>query len=82
VSTASGPSCGDRRLVLTVTCPDSTGIVATVTGFIAEHGGSVVEAAQHGDLQAGRVGARAARTRSFDITRRPEVPGRHTTNPR
>ena len=43
-----------RRLVLTVTCPDRTGIVAAVTGFIASHGGSVVEAAQHGDLTTGR----------------------------
>ena len=39
-----------RRLILTVTCPDRTGIVAAVTGFIASHGGWVVEAAQHGDL--------------------------------
>jgi formyltetrahydrofolate deformylase len=43
-----------RRLVLTVTCPDGTGIVAAVTGFIAAHGGWVVEAAQHGDLNTGR----------------------------
>ena len=43
-----------RRLVLTITCPDGTGIVAAVTGFIAEHGGWVVEAAQHGDLATGR----------------------------
>ena len=43
-----------RRLVLTVTCPDGTGIVAAVTGFIAAHGGWVVEAAQHGDLHTGR----------------------------
>ncbi len=43
-----------RRLVLTVTCPDGTGIVAAVTGFIASHGGWVVEAAQHGDLNTGR----------------------------
>jgi len=43
-----------RRLVLTVTCPDRTGIVAAVTGFIASHGGWVVEAAQHGDLATGR----------------------------
>jgi formyltetrahydrofolate deformylase len=40
--------------VLTVTCPDRTGIVAAVTGFIASHGGWVVEAAQHGDLATGR----------------------------
>ncbi|MGA2522479.1 MAG: formyltetrahydrofolate deformylase [Acidimicrobiales bacterium] len=43
-----------RRLVLTVTCPDRTGIVAAVTGFIAAHGGWVVEAAQHGDLSTGQ----------------------------
>jgi formyltetrahydrofolate deformylase len=43
-----------RRLILTVTCPDGTGIVAAVTGFIADHGGWVVEAAQHGDLVTGR----------------------------
>jgi formyltetrahydrofolate deformylase len=43
-----------RRLVLTVTCPDRTGIVAAVTGFIAAHGGWVVEAAQHGDLISGQ----------------------------
>ncbi len=43
-----------RRYVLTVTCPDGPGIVAAVTGFIAQHGGWVVEAAQHGDLSTGR----------------------------
>ncbi len=43
-----------RRYVLTVTCPDRIGIVAAVTGLIAGHGGSVLEAAQHGDLQTGR----------------------------
>jgi formyltetrahydrofolate deformylase len=43
-----------RRYVLTVTCPDRIGIVAAVSGFIAEHGGWVLEAAQHGDLSTGR----------------------------
>ena len=42
-----------RRYVLTITCPDRIGIVAAVTGFIASHGGSVLEAAQHGDLSSG-----------------------------
>jgi formyltetrahydrofolate deformylase len=42
-----------RRYVLTITCPDRIGIVAAVTGFIAGHGGSVLEAAQHGDLHSG-----------------------------
>jgi formyltetrahydrofolate deformylase len=40
-----------RRYVLTVSCPDRIGIVAAVTGFIAMHGGWVLEAAQHGDLR-------------------------------
>ena len=40
--------------ILTVTCPDGTGIVAAVTGFIAAHHGWVIEAAQHGDLNTGR----------------------------
>jgi formyltetrahydrofolate deformylase len=43
-----------RRYVLTVTCPDRVGIVAAVTGLIAAQGGSVLEAAQHGDLGSGR----------------------------
>ncbi len=43
-----------RRYVLTITCPDRVGIVAAVTGLIAGHGGSVLEAAQHGDLGSGR----------------------------
>jgi formyltetrahydrofolate deformylase len=42
-----------RRYILTITCPDRIGIVAAVTGFIAGHGGSVLEAAQHGDLTTG-----------------------------
>jgi formyltetrahydrofolate deformylase len=43
-----------RRYVLTITCPDRIGIVAAVTGMIADHGGSVLEAAQHGDLSSER----------------------------
>ncbi len=42
-----------RRYVLTITCPDRIGIVAAVTGLIASHGGSVLEATQHGDLSSG-----------------------------
>jgi formyltetrahydrofolate deformylase len=43
-----------RRFILTLACPDRVGVVAAVTGCIAEHGGWVVEAAQHGDLATGR----------------------------
>ncbi|HVT41951.1 MAG TPA: formyltetrahydrofolate deformylase [Acidimicrobiales bacterium] len=42
-----------RRYILTITCPDRIGIVAAVTGLIAGLEGSVLEAAQHGDLEAG-----------------------------
>jgi formyltetrahydrofolate deformylase len=43
-----------RRYILTITCPDRVGIVAAVTSLIAGRGGSVLEAAQHGDLYSGR----------------------------
>src|SRR6185437_7436923 len=43
-----------RRLILTIDCPDTVGVVAAVTGYVAKHGGSVLEAAQHGDLSTGR----------------------------
>ena len=43
-----------RRYILTITCPDRVGIVAAVTGLIAGRGGSVLQAAQHGDLDSGR----------------------------
>jgi formyltetrahydrofolate deformylase len=43
-----------RRYILTVTCPDRVGIVAAVTGLIAGHRGSVLQAAQHADLDSGR----------------------------
>ncbi|MBJ8339736.1 MULTISPECIES: formyltetrahydrofolate deformylase [Antrihabitans] len=43
----------DRRIVLTLGCPDSVGIVARITGFIAENGGSIVEAGYHADAATG-----------------------------
>lgn len=39
---------------LVVTCPDRLGIVARVSSFIAEKGGSITEANQHSDLETGR----------------------------
>ncbi len=35
--------------ILTITCPDKTGIAARVFGFIADQGGFITEAAQFGD---------------------------------
>jgi formyltetrahydrofolate deformylase len=45
-----GDNSGVRRYILTANCPDRSGVVAAVTGFIAGHGGWVLEAAQHSDL--------------------------------
>lgn len=42
-----------RLFVLTMSCPDRIGIVAAVTGFLAEHGGWIVEANYHADQKAG-----------------------------
>jgi formyltetrahydrofolate deformylase len=43
----------DRRYVLVAGCPDRTGIVARLSTFIAEQGGSIVEAAYHADPDTG-----------------------------
>lgn len=36
---------------LLIACPDRSGIIAAVAGFIAEHAGNIVEADQHSDPQ-------------------------------
>jgi formyltetrahydrofolate deformylase len=43
----------ERRYVLTLTCPDTTGIVARITGFLAAAGGWIVEAGYHSDADTG-----------------------------
>jgi formyltetrahydrofolate deformylase len=43
----------ERRYVLTLTCPDTTGIVARIAGFLAEAGGWIVEAGYHSDVDSG-----------------------------
>lgn len=42
-----------RRYVLTLGCPDRTGIVARISAFLAEQGGSITEAAYHADADSG-----------------------------
>ncbi len=39
---------------LTITCPDRAGIIAAVTGFIAQYDGFIVEASYHTDVAAQR----------------------------
>lgn len=64
------PVQDDRRYVLTLGCPDRPGIIAGITSFIAEFGGSIVEAGYHSDPDTGwfftRQAIRAA-TVSFGL---------------
>ncbi|MFT4192372.1 MAG: formyltetrahydrofolate deformylase [Comamonas sp.] len=39
--------------ILTLSCPDRTGIVHAVSGFLLEHGGNIEEAAQYSDTGTG-----------------------------
>jgi formyltetrahydrofolate deformylase len=43
-----------RRYTLTISCPDRTGIIAAVSGFIAQHGGFITEASYHTEQEAQR----------------------------
>jgi formyltetrahydrofolate deformylase len=43
-----------QRFVLTLSCPDRTGIVARITTFLADIGGWITEAAYHSDAESGR----------------------------
>jgi formyltetrahydrofolate deformylase len=43
----------DPRYVLTLSCPDTTGIVARIAGFLADAGGWIVEAGYHSDPTTG-----------------------------
>jgi formyltetrahydrofolate deformylase len=44
----------ERRYTLTLSCPDKVGIVAAVSGFVAQHGGWIVEASYHTDVESQR----------------------------
>jgi len=52
----------DRRYVLTLGCPDRPGIIARITSFIAEFGGSISEAGYHSDAEIGWFFTRQAIT--------------------
>lgn len=43
----------DHTYVLTLGCPDRTGIVAAISGFLSEIGGWITEAAYHSDQTSG-----------------------------
>lgn len=52
-SPASSDASTDRQFILTLGCPDRTGIVARISGFLADVGGWIVEAAYHSDAETG-----------------------------
>jgi len=43
-----------NRYILTLSCRDARGIVAAVSGFLAENGGFIIESAQFGDASTGQ----------------------------
>lgn len=43
-----------KRYILTLFCTDTHGIVAAVSGFLAQSGGFIIESAQFGDFSTGR----------------------------
>ena len=43
----------ERRYVITLSCPDTTGIVARIAGFLADAGGWITEAGYHSDPGTG-----------------------------
>ncbi len=44
----------EHRYMLTLSCPDRVGIVAAVSGFVAQQGGWIVEASYHTDQETQR----------------------------
>ena len=53
MTTFSPPNPDGHRYVLTLGCPDTTGIVSRISGFLAEIGAWIVEAAYHSDPDTG-----------------------------
>jgi formyltetrahydrofolate deformylase len=43
----------EQQYVITLSCPDTTGIVARIAGFLADAGGWIVEAGYHSDPTSG-----------------------------
>lgn len=43
-----------KRYILTLSCKDAHGIVAAVSGFLAQSGGFIIESAQFGDFSTGQ----------------------------
>ena len=44
----------EERYLLRITCPGRTGLVAAITGFLADHECFITELSQFDDIQTGR----------------------------
>jgi formyltetrahydrofolate deformylase len=66
--------------ILTLSCPDQPGIVHTVAGMLAEHGGNITESQQFGDPTSGlffmRVQVESTASRDELTTAMTQVAGR------
>ncbi|MDQ3714937.1 MAG: formyltetrahydrofolate deformylase, partial [Actinomycetota bacterium] len=64
------PTQNDHRYIITFSCPDRTGIVAAISGFLAAAGGMITEAGYHADTDTGWFFSRqvvAANSLPFDV---------------
>ena len=62
------PESSTARLL--IAAPDRPGLAAAITGFVAQHGGSIVDADQHTDEEAGAFFQRVEfRLDGFDLAR-------------
>lgn len=57
----------NATLTLTASCPDQVGIIAAISGLVAQHGASITEASQHSDPVTGHFFMRY----EIDATRLP-----------
>src|SRR3954465_15926158 len=42
-----------KSAILLLSCPDKKGVVATIAGFIYQHGGNILHADEHSDVDSG-----------------------------
>lgn len=58
-----------------ISCPDSKGLVARIAGFISDHNGNIIAAAQHSDVESGNFFYRMEwDLKGFDLPREKIAP--------
>jgi formyltetrahydrofolate hydrolase len=61
---------GDQLYIFTISCPDRTGIVAAVAGFLADHDAFITESSHFGDPETRRFFMRTVFRRGIRRPRR------------